>query len=159
MLKIIKQISIVALSLFLSGIAMANASEYKKGSIIVENPWVRASHSGANSIGGYAHIINKGDKDEYLVSVISPISKKIQLHEMSMKNNVMVMRHLRKPILIKAHSEFIFKPGSYHIMFMKLPKPVAKGDVFPAKFCFRDIGSIDVKFVAGSDAAVEAPKS
>lgn len=139
-------------------VASSYASMYKKENITVESPWLRAKSAGAKVVGGYAHIINNGDKDEYLVAVRSPISKKIQLHEMKTVNNVMTMHALRKPILIKAHSDFTLKPGSYHIMFMKVKKPVVQGTKVPATFLFRNAGALDVTFDVAAVGAKEVPK-
>ncbi len=157
MLKAFKYTYILALMVSLFSVVPSFASEYKKESIIVESPWVRAKAPGAKVIGGYAHIINNGDKDEYLVGVHSPISKKIQLHEMKTVNNVMTMRALRKPILIKAHSDFTLKPGSYHIMFMNVKDPVVKDSKFPATFLFQGVGSVDVEFAVADVASKQAP--
>lgn len=157
MLKAFKNIYIISLILGATFVSASYATEYKKENIVVESPWMRAKAEGAKVVGGYAHIINNSDKDEYLVGVASPIAKKIQLHEMKLVNNVMKMRALRKPILIKAHSDFTLKPGSYHIMFLKVKQPVEKGTKVPAKFLFRNVGAIDAEFNVADVAATKAP--
>lgn len=157
MLKLFKNIYIISLIMGIFSVATSQAAEYKKDNIVVESPWMRAKAAGAKVVGGYAHIINNGDEDEYLVGVESPISNKIQLHEMKTVNNVMKMRALRKPILIKAHSDFTLKPGSYHIMFLKVKKTVDKGTKVPAKFLFKNVGSIEAEFDVADFASKEAP--
>ena len=65
MLKAFKYTYILALVMSLFSVVTSYATEYKKENIIVESPWVRAKSPGAKVIGGYAHIINNGDKDTF----------------------------------------------------------------------------------------------
>jgi copper(I)-binding protein len=61
------------------------------------------------------------------------------------KNDIMKMKHMYEGIIIKANSKLIFRPGSYHIMFMKLLKPLQINNKYEVRFMFQNAGSILLK--------------
>lgn len=152
--KYLVAIAVIASLFSLNG---AVAQEAKKTVMVVEAPWARASHAGVKTAGGYVHLMNNGDKDDFLVAVKSPVAAKIQLHKMSLVNNIMKCKLLQHPILVKAHSDFTLKPGAYHIMFMDLKKPLVKGETFPAVFFFKHSAPVNANFVVGGMDDVAAP--
>ena len=93
---------------------------------------------------GYIKIENKNEKNERLISVESDFSKRIELHDMYIKNNIMIMKHLEEGVLIKSKSQLDFKPGSLHIMFIDLTKSLKKTKLQKVKFNFKNAGSIVV---------------
>lgn len=149
----------IAVIASLFSVSGAVAQEAKKASVVVEAPWARASHAGVKTAGGYVHLVNNGDKDDFLVAVKSPIAAKIQLHKMALVNNIMKCKLLQHPILVKAHSDFTLKPGAFHIMFMDLKKPLVKGETFPAVFFFKHSAPVNATFVVGGMDDVSAPVS
>ena len=76
--------------------------------------------------------------------VLSDFSKRIEIHDMYIKNNVMIMKHLEQGVLIKSKSQLDFKPGSLHIMFIDLTKSLKKSKLQKVKFNFKNAGSIVV---------------
>ena len=97
-----------------------------------------------NITAGYIKIENKNEKNERLISVVSDFSKRIEIHDMYIKNNVMIMKHLEEGVLIKSKSQLDFKPGSLHIMFIDLTKSLKKTKLQKVKFNFKNAGSIVV---------------
>ena len=97
-----------------------------------------------NMTAGYIKIENKNEKNERLISVVSDFSKRIEIHDMYIKNNVMIMKHLEEGVLIKSKSQLDFKPGSLHIMFIDLTKSLKKTKLQKVKFNFKNAGSIVV---------------
>ncbi len=65
-----------------------------------------------------------------LVAVRTPISPKAEIHSMQMDGSIMRMRQLSTLDLPK-NSEVRLKPGGYHLMLMKLKKPIKVGDNIP----------------------------
>ena len=61
---------------------------------------------------------------------------------MTVENDIMKMKHLDKGITIKANSKLIFRPGSFHIMFIKLLKPLKVMNKYKVIFTFQNAGTI-----------------
>ena len=106
-----------ALALLTTG---AQAQDYKLGSLEISQPWSRATPPSAQSAGGFLVITNKGTTADRLIAVKSAISDKAEVHEMKMDGNVMRMRELEKGLEIPPGGTVELKPGSFHIIFIKL---------------------------------------
>lgn len=123
----------------------AFAIDYKLGSLEISQPWARATPPAAQAGGGFLAVTNKGTTADRLLAVKSPAADKVEIHEMKMDGNVMRMRELEKGIEIPPGATVELKPGSFHIMFMGLKKPFAKGARVPLTLVFEKAGSIDVE--------------
>lgn len=163
MLKNIKTTYVLAIAAALFSVNGANAkhhkmvSDVKAQTMVVDNAWARASNAATKTGAGYVHLVNKGDKDDYLVAVKDAVSAQTELHQMTLVDNVMKCKLLKEPILIKAHSEFTLKPGAYHIMFTNLKKPLVKGESFPAVFTFKHSAPVKATFAISAAAEVTPP--
>ncbi|MFU0503132.1 copper chaperone PCu(A)C [Pseudaminobacter sp. NGMCC 1.201702] len=144
-----RQIGLLALAtmFFLALMQPLSAHEFKAGDISVDHPWSRATPAGAKVAVGYLVIRNAGSAPDRLVSVTSEIADKAEVHEMAVDaNGVMTMRPLAGTLEIAAGDEAELKPGSYHLMFMGLKRPVKEGEAFPATLSFENAGTVDVEF-------------
>ena len=94
--------------------------------LVLSDFWIKKVIANNDITSGYIKIENKNEKDERLISVESDFSKRIELHDMYIKNNVMIMKHLEEGVLIKSKSQLDFKTGSLHIMFIDLTKSLKK---------------------------------
>lgn len=139
-------IVLLALAMLFAGSHMAAAHEFKVGDLEIEHPWSRATPSGAKVAGGYLVITNTGSTPDRLVSIVSEISEKAEVHEMAVKDGVMTMRHIEGGVEIPANGKVELSPGAYHLMFMGLKQQPKKGESFSATLTFERAGSIDVKF-------------
>ena len=92
---------------------------------------------------GYLTIENTNKKSERLVYVESNFSEKTELHNMIVRNDI--MKNMDEGVIIKANSKLTFKPGSYHIMFIKLLKPLQINNKYEVRFMFQNAGSILLK--------------
>ncbi len=135
--------SVVFSSAFMASIAFAS-SEMKVGSLKIENPQARATVPAQKMSGGFMKIENVGAADK-LISASSSVSKSMELHTMSMDNNVMRMREV-KSIDLPAKSRVELKPGGLHLMFIDLNKQLKAGDIIPVKLKFEKAGEVEVKF-------------
>ena len=61
---------------------------------------------------------------------------------MAVENDIMIMKHVDNDISIKANSKLIFRPGSFHIMFIKLLKPLKVMNKYKVRFTFQNAGTI-----------------
>lgn len=123
----------------------AHSHSDKKSSIQVEDAYIRLLPPSASNTGGFIKLSNSSKKDLRLVKASSGISKKLELHTLIKDGNIMKMREV-KDILIGANSSTELKPGSFHLMFMDLQKPLKLNDVHSVKLFFNDSNHIDVDF-------------
>jgi len=124
--------------------AAATAAFAQAGAIKVEKPYARATAPGAAVGGGYATITNSGKAPDRLVSASSPVSARMELHEMAMENNVMKMREV-KGMDLPAGGKLELKPGGYHLMFMELKQPLKEGSKVPVTLKFEKAGEVKVE--------------
>lgn len=122
----------------------AAALDYKVGALEITRPWTRATPSTAQSGGGFLTVTNKGTTPDRLIAVRSTVSAKVEVHEVRMDGNVMKMRELEKGLEIPAGATVMLKPGGYHLMFMGLKAPFAKGAKVPLTLVFEKAGSLDI---------------
>jgi copper(I)-binding protein len=129
----------------------ALAHEFKVGDLEIVHPWSRATPEGAAVAAGYLTIKNHGKEADRLVSATGEIAAMTQVHEMAVDDKgVMTMKELPHGLEIPAGGEVTLKPGSYHIMFMKLKAPAKEGQSFTGTLTFAQAGTVEV------DYAVEA---
>ena len=111
----------------------------------VENAWLRPAAKGMNS-AMYFKVVNNSDKPDTLYRAASSAAELVQIHETFKKNGLMGMREV-KFIVIKPHSTLTFKPGGYHVMFIKLKKDFKVKSKEEAELYFKNAGEIKVKAV------------
>jgi len=112
------------------------------GDIEITDAFARATLPNAPVAGGYLTITNKGTEDDRLVSATSPAAGKVELHEMSMQNDVMKMAPLPDGVAIAAGETVSLSPGGVHIMFMQLAKPFVEGESVPITLKFEKAGEV-----------------
>jgi periplasmic copper chaperone A len=144
----------LTLSLFAGA---ASAHEYTAGSLTIEHPWTRAMPPGAQVGGGFLIITNSGDQADRLVGISSPRAETGQVHEMSMQDGVMKMRHLEDGLEIPAGASIALKPGGYHVMFMGVGEGFKEGEMIPAVLVFEKAGEVPVEFLVGPVGATTPP--
>lgn len=113
-------------------------------SIMVEQPWSRATPSGAKTGAVYMTIDNKSGTADRLTGVSSDVADKLQIHEMKVENGVMHMRQIAGGLSIPADGSIVLKPSGYHVMLIGLKKPLAAGEKFPLTLTLERAGNISV---------------
>jgi copper(I)-binding protein len=113
-------------------------------SIEVEKPWARATPAGAQTGAAYMTLDNKSGSADRLTGASSDVAATLQIHEMAVVNGVMQMRQLVEGLPIPAGGTVELKPGSYHIMLLRLKKPLTAGETFPLTLTFEKAGNISV---------------
>lgn len=143
----------IAFALSVAFALMAQAHDYKSGSLQIDHPWTRVTPRGATVAGGYAKIENKGKTADRLIGASAEVSGRTELHEMAMEGTVMRMRALANGIEIPAGGSVELKPGGLHIMFMELKAPLEQGKHFKGTLIFEKAGTVPVEFaVEGMDS-------
>jgi copper(I)-binding protein len=114
--------------------------------ITIKDAWLRpSSENMATAL--YFTIENKGTTADTLFQVDSEISNKVELHETYSQGDMMGMRKVDF-IVVTGKSSFEFKPGSYHIMVMKLKKDINEGDEEKFVLHFKQAGEINITATA-----------
>jgi hypothetical protein len=128
------------------GIFLLTSSVAFGGSLKVENPRVRLLPPMQKATGGFMKISNTSDKAIKLLSAASDVSKVVELHTHIKEAGMMKMRKVEY-IEVPANGVTMLKPGSYHVMFIDLIKPLK----------LNQIVNIELVFDNGEKLAVKAP--
>jgi periplasmic copper chaperone A len=141
-------------------VTAANAGDYKAGSLDISDPWSRATPKGSSVAAGYMKIKNSGSTPDRLMSGSSDVASKFEVHEMRMENGVAKMRPVKGGLEIKPGETVELKPGSFHVMFVDLKKPLSAGDHIKATLVFEKAGPVSVEYdvlAMGSEPAGTMP--
>jgi periplasmic copper chaperone A len=95
--------------------------------------WAKTTVPGGSVSAAYMHI--KSGKPLKLVKAESPLTPTVEIHDMKMNNGVMEMKAI-DAIDIPANKLIDLKPGGFHVMLIKVTKPINKGDKVPLKLTF-----------------------
>jgi len=144
-----KTIFLAALSVLATQSAWANP-------VAVSKVWVRTTVPGQTVAAAYLEITAR--EAARLVAVRSSISPSVQIHSMQMDGDIMRMREVPSLDLPK-NTAVSLKPGGYHLMLMKLKKPINAGDKIPLTLIVETKGKremISVEAIAQKNTAYEA---
>lgn len=120
--------------------AAAHAQELR-----VSQAHARATMPQQPAGGAYLTIENKGGPADRLLGASTPVAKSVELHTMSMQDNVMKMREV-PAIEIGTGTTLEMKPGEgYHLMLMGLRQPLKPGERFPLTLQFEKAGKREVE--------------
>ncbi|MBE1489332.1 copper chaperone PCu(A)C [Plantactinospora soyae] len=101
----------------------------------VRDPWVKAADKGMTA--AFGTLVNDGDTDLTIVGVSTPVSP-MEIHEMAMKDGMMVMQPKAGGLTIRAKSSHVLEPGGDHLMMLDLGGPVRAGDELTFTLSFSD---------------------
>jgi hypothetical protein len=136
----------LAPAIFALALTAGHARDYKAGSIDIADPWSRATPKGASVAAGYVRITNNGTAPDRLMGGSSDVAPTFELHEMTMENGVAKMRPVKGGLEIKPGETVELKPGSFHVMFVGLKKPLSAGEHVKGTLVFEKAGSVGVEF-------------
>jgi copper(I)-binding protein len=120
---VLNNIKRAVFALSLLGLAFQASAQTK-----VDDAWVRATVPTQSASGAFMTVT--ADSDSKLLSVASPVAKDVQIHEMSMKNDVMSMGPV-KSVDLPAGKAVTFDPNGYHVMLMGLTGQLKEGESVP----------------------------
>jgi copper(I)-binding protein len=134
----------------LAGVSLTAAAQTR-----VEDPWVRATVAGQPSSGAFMRIT--ADTDSTLLNVTSPVVKDVQIHEMSMTNDVMRMGPV-DAVPLPAGKTVALDPDGYHVMLMGLNGQIKEGDQVPLTLTVKNAkGETEVVNVTAPARGAMAP--
>lgn len=105
----------------------------------IEQPWIRAAVEGQSGTGGFMKITPEQDLE--LVGFSTDLAEVNELHEMVMDGEVMKMSAIPS-LPLPAGETTELKPGSYHLMLMKLKQPLKDGDTVQLTLMVKDSNAV-----------------
>lgn len=93
--------------------------------LLVEGAWARSTMPGQDVSAVYLTLTSAVDAQ--IVEVRSEAAETVQVHEMTVENDIMRMRE-RKGVPLPAGRAVRLQPGGTHLMLQQLKKPLAPGD-------------------------------
>ena len=141
---------IVLAAVLLSTSLLANAHEYDAGELHIDHPWSREMPPVAPTAAAYFVVHNKGDADDRLLTVETPVAGKAEIHEHAHVGSMMKMQQVQN-VLIPAGGEVKFAPMGYHVMLFNLKQQAKEGDRFPLTLTFEKAGKVQVEVAVQKD--------
>jgi copper(I)-binding protein len=114
-------------ALFLAAVITLTALS-AQAQVSVNDPWLRATVPQQKSTGAFMRLSSVASVQ--IVDARSPMAESVEIHSMSMENDIMKMRAVPS-LALPAGKTVELKPGGYHIMFIGLKQQLKEGDVVP----------------------------
>lgn len=121
-----------AITALLSTFVIASTSYAQ---VTVDEPWVRTTVPQQTSTGAFMRLTAQSDSK--LVSAATPVAEHVELHQMTMENDIMKMRQIPE-LTLAAGEPVALRPGGYHIMLIGLKKQISAQDQIPITLTFED---------------------
>ncbi|HEY9310977.1 copper chaperone PCu(A)C [Williamsia sp.] len=129
---------------FLAGCGGDDSQGTQADSIVYSDQWVKAAESGMTA--AFGELANTGDADVNLVAISSPITGRMEIHEMATgETGSMVMREKQGGLIIPANGSHSLEPGGDHLMFMDIIAPLTAGQTIDLTLQFADGSQQDVQ--------------
>lgn len=123
-------LNVVGASALLLGLSLPAYAETQ-----VKDAWVRATVPGQPATGAFMQLT--ASSDSKLVGVASPAAKTVEIHEMSMKGEVMSMKPVSS-VDLPAGKTVEFSAEGYHVMLIGLVAQAKEGDQIPLTLTVQD---------------------
>jgi copper(I)-binding protein len=119
----------------LLGLSLLGVAAQVCAQTVVEDAWVRATVPGQASTGAFMSVTASADSK--LLEVQSPVARIVQIHQSSMKDDVMSMHEVTS-VALPAGQPVVMDPSSYHVMLINLVGQVKEGDKVPLTLVVED---------------------
>lgn len=133
----------VPLALMISGLAACHPVP-EGPQIEISDVWGRPSPLAEGNAAVYMRIRNTGGEDDRLIGASSQAAEVLELHDMTMENDVMKMFQVEYMDL-PAGSSLELKPGGKHIMFIHVREKLEAGQMVKFVLEFEKYGKITVE--------------
>lgn len=111
--------------LLLSCFFLSSSFSYAQ-EINVTDAYIRETLPGNTISSAYMRISNNNAQAVKLVTIISKVSPRIEIHQHQMINGMMSMTHLES-LDIPAHKNVLLQPYGLHLMIFDLQQPLKDG--------------------------------
>lgn len=139
----------------LLGLSLLGIAAQVSAQTLVEDAWVRATVPGQASSGAFMTLT--ASTDSKLLEVQSPVAKTVQIHQSSMKDDVMRMQQVTS-VALPAGQPVVMDSNGYHVMLMDLVGQVKEGDKVPLTLVVEDAQGVKQSIAVQATArALNAP--
>jgi len=139
------------------GLLLPSPTSASSADITIRQAWSRATPNGASVAAGYLTIENHGNTFDRLLSVSSPVARKVEIHETLDAGGIMRMRSAKDGLAIPPHGKLVLAQGGSHLMFLQLMAPFSEGGRVPVSLDFERAGQIDTSLEVGEVGAKGPP--
>ncbi|MFF4414434.1 copper chaperone PCu(A)C [Streptosporangium sp. NPDC001559] len=119
----------------------SSAAASPAAALTITDPWIKTTGKGMTA--AFGTLVNNTDTEVTVVSGVSPLSPKVELHEVVESDGKMVMRPKKGGIVIPARGTHELAPGGDHIMLMGVTKKVEPGAEVPFTLTLADGGTLE----------------
>lgn len=134
------KISLVAMISLVISAGMAFSQD-----IQIEHQYARAASPIAKTGAVFMHIMNMGEEDDQMVSAITTVAKKVELHTHIIEDGVAKMREVEGGFAIPAGGATMLERGGLHVMLMGLTQRFVQGEVISLTLVFEKAGEITIE--------------
>ena len=113
-------------------------------SVIVEDPWSRATIGKKRPGVAYMTIRNISDTTIQLLSITTPIAKTAEIHRTTINSQGISSMAAAGNITIAPGESVKLEPGGLHAMFMHLQSEMNQGETLPLTLKFSDDSIVEV---------------
>lgn len=123
-----------------------DGGESEAAVVVFQNGWAKATDTDMS--GAFGTLRNTGDVEIRVTGVTSPISERVEMHEMVPGGSGMMMQEKQGGFVVPAGGELFLEPGKDHFMLMDLTAPITTGQVIELVLKFEDGTEQDVTVTA-----------
>jgi copper(I)-binding protein len=121
------------------------AKDMPNAKISIKQPWARIILMNRPA-AGYMQVHNGTGNADAIIAASSPLAERVELHRVTMQNNVMKMRPVAK-VPVPAGAKVEFKQGGYHLMIFGLKHKPKPGDKLPLTLVFEKAGKLKMELI------------
>lgn len=124
----------------------AQAHGERIGAIEIDHPYALPTSPGvANGAVYLRHLRNRGERADRLVAARTPVAEAVEFHQSLVDAQQVMRMRAQTAIELPPRSELKLRHGgTWHLMLVRLHKPLADGDRFPLWLRFEHAGEREV---------------
>ncbi len=107
--------------------SVASADILEADCLELDEAWARATPPGATTAAIYGPLVNRGDREVVIVSMVSAVAKMAMFHATRIEDGMMRMTHEDEVSIAPGH-KLVLEPGGRHLMLMGLVGPLVEGE-------------------------------
>ena len=129
-------------------VLLASPALAQPANVAVTEVWARATPGPAGTGAVYATVT--ASQPDRLTGASTPVADMAELHQSSVANDMAQMRPVAGGLPVTPGTPVRLSPGGYHIMLMKLKRPLQQGEHFPITFTFQHAAAVTTEVTVTS---------
>ncbi|ARN76302.1 hypothetical protein BST96_05040 [Oceanicoccus sagamiensis] len=106
--------------------------------LTIKDGYVRGLPPGQPNTAAFMRLVNSGDQDVVITAADSNGAELAEVHSHKHQNGMMSMEKVDQ-VTVPAKGEFVLAPGKYHLMLIRLTKPLREGDEVEVRLLNGDV--------------------